>query len=107
MVIDCTEFRCESPSSMTEQKLTYSSYKKYPSVKVAIGILPNGSAVACSPCYPGSTSDKAIVKHSNILKELRSGDLVLADKGFLIRVITTGSVIKYSAFFDAEAIYSN
>ena len=84
MIIDCTEFRCESPSSMSEQKLTYSSYKKYTTVKVAIGILPNGAAIACSPCYPGSTSDKAIVKHSNVLKELRSGDLILADKGFLI-----------------------
>ena len=84
VVIDCTEMRCESPSDMAEQKLVYSSYKKYTSAKVAICVLPNGAAVACSSCYPGSTSDKAIVMHSNILKGLEKGDMILANKGFLI-----------------------
>ena len=84
MVLDSTEMRCQSPSHLAEQKMTYSSYKHYTSAKATIAILPNGSAIACTACYPGSTSDKAIVEHSNILKNLLPGDLVLADKGFTI-----------------------
>lgn len=84
LVIDSTEMRCQSPSHLAEQKASYSSYKHFPSVKITIGVLPNGSAVACSPCYPGSTSDKAIIKHSNFFKDLKPGDLVLADKGFTV-----------------------
>ena len=84
LVIDCTEMRCQSPSHMAEQKAVYSSYKHFTSGKCAIAILPNGAVVTCTQCYPGSTSDKAIVSHSNCLKPLDAGDLILADKGFLI-----------------------
>jgi len=84
MVVDCTEMRCESPSMMDRQKATYSSYKKYTSMKAAIAILPNGTAIACTSCYPGSTSDRAIVQHSKIFKGLKAGDLILADKGFKV-----------------------
>jgi hypothetical protein len=34
--------------------------------------------------YPGSVSDKKITEHSGILSALNAGDLVLADKGFLV-----------------------
>ncbi|KAJ8937031.1 hypothetical protein NQ314_012114 [Rhamnusium bicolor] len=37
--------------------------------------------------YPGSTSDKKIVQHCKILEQMETGDLILADKGFLLKDI--------------------
>lgn len=37
-----------------------------------------------SKLYPGSTSDVAIVRHSKVLQNFKAGDLILADKGFII-----------------------
>jgi hypothetical protein len=64
--------------------MCYSNYKSRHTVKTVIGIAPNGAIVFCSNCYPGSTSDVAIVKHCGILDNLKPGDFVLADKGFTI-----------------------
>jgi hypothetical protein len=84
VVIDCTEMRCQIPKKMDHQRCTWSSYKHYNTLKVMLGVAPNASVVYCSPCYPGCTSDKDIVQHCGILKELVTGDMVLPDKGFLI-----------------------
>lgn len=84
VIVDCTEMDCQVPKNMTMQKVTYSSYKKRNTVKLFLGIAPNGSIVYCSDAYPGSTSDKEITKHCGIIEQLQTGDLVLADKGFLI-----------------------
>jgi DDE superfamily endonuclease len=45
-----------------------------------------------SDLYPGSTSDKAIMAHCGITNQLVAGDLVLADKGFLISDIVPPGV---------------
>ena len=42
--------------------------------------------------FPGSTSDKAIVQKSGVLEHFKSGDLILADKGFLIADIVPPGV---------------
>jgi len=81
---DCTEMRCEVPKRMDYQKLTFSTYKHYNDLKVFLCVGPNGSVTFCSKCYPGSTSDKEIFKDCGIIDQLRSGDMILADKGFLI-----------------------
>ena len=65
-------------------RLTYSSYKHRNSFKGLVGAAPNGVITFISNLYPGSTSDKAIVKHCGILEQLQPGDLILADKGFII-----------------------
>lgn len=57
------------------------------SFKVLLGVSPNAVITYVSPLYPGSTSDKAIVKNSGILQHFKAGDLILADKGFLIQDI--------------------
>ncbi|KAF5281912.1 hypothetical protein FQR65_LT14438 [Abscondita terminalis] len=66
MVLDCTEI----------ERYTF---------KVLIGIAPNATITYVSDLFPGSTSDKAITKKSGILHHLKVGDLILADKGFLIK----------------------
>jgi len=45
-----------------------------------------------SDLFPGSTSDKVITLQSGILFQLESGDLVIADKGFLIRDILSNNI---------------
>lgn len=84
MVLDCTGMRCERLKQMDHQKKTFSSYKHFNTFKVLIGIAPNATVTFCSDCYPGSTSDKEIFQHSGLLNQLQSGDMLFADKGFVI-----------------------
>lgn len=84
MVLDCTEFATDIPKNMKLQRLFYSSYKHRNTMKVLIGIAPNGIITYMSEVYPGSTSDREIFIQSNLCNIFESGDLVLADKGFLI-----------------------
>ncbi|KAG5871417.1 hypothetical protein JTB14_004579 [Gonioctena quinquepunctata] len=94
IIIDCTEiYTMASRKSMTEQKVTYSSYKHRNTWKGLIGVAPNGVITYISGLYPGSTSDKKIVQHCGILDQLAAGDLILADKGFLIRDILPPGVM--------------
>jgi len=86
MIMDCTEIPTVVPrKSMANQKRTYSSYKHRTTFKGLVVVAPNGVITYLSSLYPGATSDRQIVVHSKILEKLESGDLVLADKGFLIR----------------------
>ena len=57
------------------------------SFKVIVGVAPNGVITYVSRLYPGSISDKAIVQQSGLLNHLTAGDMILADKGFLIQDI--------------------
>ena len=84
MIIDCTDIKIAAPHQMDEQKQTYSAYRGMHSFKLLLGVAPNGVITYCSNLFPGSVSDKAIVQESGILSHFKSGDLILADKGFLI-----------------------
>ena len=87
MVIDCTDFKIAIPKQMDKQRATYSSYRSINSFKALIGVSPHGVINFVSKLYPGSVSDKAIVQHCGLLDILSPGDLILADKGFLIQDI--------------------
>lgn len=87
VVIDCTDIEIAIPRQMNQQNATYSSYRGMNSFKVLIGVAPNAVITYVSKLYPGSISDKAIVEKSGFLNQLETGDLVLADKGFLIQDI--------------------
>lgn len=84
MVIDCTEIFTEIPYSLQRKRETYSHYKHRNTLKGLIGVAPNGVVTYISPLYPGSTSDKKIVQNCGVLNVFEPGDLILADKGFLI-----------------------
>ncbi|KAE9522602.1 hypothetical protein AGLY_017024, partial [Aphis glycines] len=93
IIIDCTEFPTDvTRKSMVIQKSTYSNYKHYHTLKALIGVAPNGIVTFCSNLFSGSTSDKILTLHSSLLAQLEEGDLVLADKGFLIRDILPNGV---------------
>ncbi|XP_031333374.1 uncharacterized protein LOC116163533 [Photinus pyralis] len=84
MIIDCTEVCTIQSKNMEKQRITYSSYKHRNTLKGLIGVAPNGVVVFASKLYPGSLSDKKITEHCDVLQTLVPGDLILADKGFLI-----------------------
>ena len=87
IVIDCTDIEVATPGLMSQQNATYSSYRGMNSFKVIVGVAPNAVITYVSQLYPGSISDKAIVEQSGLLRHLVAGDMVLADKGFLIQSI--------------------
>ena len=92
IVIDCTDIEVATPSLMSQQNATYSSYQGMNSFKVLTGVAPNGVLTYSSSLYPGSISDTEIVQQSGLLNHLVPGDLILADKGFLIQDIVPSGV---------------
>ena len=92
VVIDCTDIEIATPGLMNQQNATYSNYRGMHSFKVIVGVAPNGVITYVSNLYPGSISDKAIVQQSGFLNHLTAGDMVLADKGFVIQDLVPNGV---------------
>ena len=89
VIIDCTEIRTETPSSLQLRSLLYSDYKSHMTYKSLIGISPAGAVTFVSDLYNGSVSDKQITKLSGLVELCEEGDSIMADKGFLISDLTT------------------
>jgi hypothetical protein len=53
-------------------------------VKYLVSITPSGAISFISRAFGGRTSDKIVTQRSGFLDLLENGDLVLADRGFLI-----------------------
>lgn len=84
VVIDCFEIFIEKSSNLLVQANTWSNYKHHNTIKFLIGITPQGTICFISKAYGGRCSDKFITEDCGILTKLEPGDLVLADRGFLI-----------------------
>ena len=85
VIIDCTEVRCEMPSSLHLNGELFSSYKHHTTLKGLIGITPGGAISFISQLYTGSISDREIVIRSGLLElPFDESDSVMADKGFTI-----------------------
>ncbi|XP_051156353.1 uncharacterized protein LOC127278597 [Leptopilina boulardi] len=84
VIIDCFEIFIENASHLYTGAQSWSNYKHHKTVKVLIGITPQGTISFISDAYGGRISDKAITKASGFLDKLLPYDLVLADRGFLI-----------------------
>lgn len=84
MIIDCFEIFINWPSNLLARAQTYLSYKSHNTVKILIGITPQGSISFVSQAWGGRTSDKYLTEKCKILGKLLPGDLVLADRGFTI-----------------------
>ena len=86
VIIDCTEIRCEMPSSLLGNTELFSSYKNHQPLKALVGIAPSGATTFISELYTGNISDREIVIRSGILKQqFEDGDSVMAEKGFMIQ----------------------
>ncbi|PFX11864.1 THAP domain-containing protein 6 [Stylophora pistillata] len=85
VIIDCTEVRCQMPSSLQLNGELFSNYKNHTTLKGLIGISPGGAMIFVSELYTGSISDREIVVRSGFLDlPFDDKDLVMADKGFTI-----------------------
>lgn len=84
VIIDCFEVFIESTSILKSNAQCWSSYKHHKTVKILIGITPQGTICFISPSYGGRASDKFITEDCGILEKIEPGDLVMADRGFLI-----------------------
>lgn len=87
LIIDCFEIFAQSSSDFAEQGNMYSSYKNHTTLKCLVGISPTGAITFLSDVYEGSKSDREIVIDSKMVEYLEPGDLVIADRGFLIKDI--------------------
>ncbi len=85
VIIDCFEVFITRPSNLMARAQTYSNYKNHNTVKVLVGITPQGSILFVSNAWGGRTSDKYLTDNCGILKRLVPGDLVMADRGFTIQ----------------------
>ena len=75
------------------QQITSSSYHWMNSFEVLTGVAPNVVLTYISNLYPGSISDKEIVQQSGLLRHFVPGNLILADKGFLMQdIVPKGDV---------------
>ena len=85
VIIDCFEVFIKRPSGLNARAQAFSSYKNHNTVKVLIGITPQGSISFVSKAWGGRTSDKFLIENSGILKNILPGDLLLADCAFTIQ----------------------
>lgn len=91
IVLDCTEVQCEIPSDMEKQSQTFSHYKQRNTLKGLVGVAHNGVITFVSSLNQGSMSEK-IARHCNVLEAMEPGDLIVADKDFLIQDIMPAGV---------------
>ena len=84
-IIDCFEIFLEKPSRLRPSAQCYSKYKSHHTMKYLIAICPQGTISFISTGWGGRTSDKFITEHSNFLPNILPGDVVLADRGFLVK----------------------
>ncbi|XP_047123362.1 uncharacterized protein LOC124806458 [Hydra vulgaris] len=80
VILDCFEIFIERLKSLYNQAVTWSDYKHHNTVKVLIGIAPNGYITFLSKCYGGRASDKFITSDSGFYDLLEKDDEVMADR---------------------------
>ncbi|KAJ8910236.1 hypothetical protein NQ315_002560 [Exocentrus adspersus] len=85
VIIDCFEIVMETPANLLAKAQSWSSYKHHQTVKYLIGITPQGSVSFISEGWGGRVSDKFLTEHSEFLDNLLPGDVIIADRGFLIK----------------------
>ena len=57
VIINCTEWFTQRPSSLKAQKQIYSNYKHHPTFKFLMGLSPNGAIIFVSRAWGGRASD--------------------------------------------------
>ncbi|XP_046570173.1 uncharacterized protein LOC124278515 isoform X2 [Haliotis rubra] len=105
--IDAIEMSQDIPKDLDCQNRVYSNYKSRHTVKAVTAVAPNGALTYCTSLYPGSTSDVAIVSHSNMLSSFKPGDLILADKGFTIHeMLPPGVSLNIPPFLSGKSVFT-
>ena len=105
VIIDCTEVRCQMPSSLQLNGELFSSYKNHTTLKGLVGISPGGAVTFISQLYTGSISDREIVRRSGFLDlPFDDKDSIMADKGFTIQdLLPLGVSLNLPPFLGASS----
>lgn len=85
VIIDCFEIFIEKPSKLRTAAQCWSAYKHHHTIKFLIAITPQGMICYISEPWGGRTSDKFITENSKFFDNVSPGDVILADRGFLIK----------------------
>jgi DDE superfamily endonuclease/Helix-turn-helix of DDE superfamily endonuclease len=85
IVIDCFEIKTETPEQLDAKSAMYSHYKSHNTLKVLIGITPDGVIAFISEGFTGHTSDNFITTNSGLMEKLEPGDVIMCDRGFTIQ----------------------
>lgn len=83
VILDCFELFTERNSNIKTANQTWSNYKHAHTAKYLIGTAPQRVIIFISDAYGGRAS-KFVVEDSGFLNLLEDGDVVMADRGFLI-----------------------
>ena len=67
VIIDCFEIFIERPTNLLARAQTFSSYKHHNTIKVLIGITPQGTISFLSNAWGGTTSDKYLTENCGLL----------------------------------------
>uniref|UniRef100_A0A8C6T736 THAP-type domain-containing protein n=1 Tax=Neogobius melanostomus TaxID=47308 RepID=A0A8C6T736_9GOBI len=78
VVLDCTELRCQTPSSLLLQSHG--------------GNVPHGALTFVSALFEGSMSDREVFRQSGITSLLTPDMAIMVDKGFLVDNLVPGTV---------------
>ncbi|XP_023805937.1 uncharacterized protein LOC111946626 [Oryzias latipes] len=92
VIVDCTELRCQTPSSLVLQSEVYSHYKSHCTFKAMIGMAPHGPLTFVSALYGGSISDRELFRLSGIIPLLSPDMAVMVDKGFRVENLVPGKL---------------
>lgn len=79
VVIDCFDIFIEKPTNLLARAQTFSSYKHHNTIKILIGITPQGTVSYVSEAWGGRTLDKYLMENCGFLEYLIPDEMVMAD----------------------------